>query len=187
MKKIILSFIFFISFTHNTYSGSLDELYRDLIKSDNEGYLPMFVKNRNIPDILTDNKIADSDVAPAIEATPVTNSGEVNFTNPRKEKEIKAKEALLKWENAIKAIQQNNVSPVDLEEIITQAENNNPKAIEIYAWMNTKGIGVKQNLIKAFQLYQKAAKLGILNADNNAAQIYRVLTPDQRAELLNNS
>ena len=85
------------------------------------------------------------------------------------------------------SIQENNVSPVDLEEIITQSEKNNPKAIEIYAWMNTKGIGVKQNLLKAFELYQKAAKLGVANAENNAAQIYRVLTSDERAQLLNNS
>ena len=53
--------------------------------------------------------------------------------------------------------------------------------------MLTKGVGVKQNLIKAFQLYQQAAKLGVLNAENNAAQIYRVLSPDERAYLAKNS
>ena len=98
-----------------------------------------------------------------------------------------AKAEALAWENAIKAIQENRVTPVELEEIIKRVEQNNPRATEIYAWMLTKGVGVKQNLIKAFQLYQQAAKLGVLNAENNAAQIYRVLSPDERAFLAQNS
>ncbi len=185
MKKTFFTILCLFFSISSASAGSLDELYRDLIKSDNEGYLPMFVKNRNAPDILTENKIEDSDVAQPTQ-TIVTEPSTVNFVDQRKIKEAAAKAALEKWENTIKAIQQNTVSPVDLEEIITQSEKNNPKAVEIYAWMNTKGIGVKQNLLKAFELYQKAAKLGVNNAENNAAQIYRVLNSDQRAQLLNN-
>lgn len=36
---------------------SLDELYRDIVRSDNQGYLPMFVKNRSIPDVLIEEEI----------------------------------------------------------------------------------------------------------------------------------
>lgn len=185
MKKTFFAIICLLFSVSQASAGSLDELYRDLIKSDNEGYLPMFVKNRKAPDILTDKQISDSDVAQPAEAV-VEETLEVNFVDPRKVKEEAEKAALQKWENTIKAIQQNNVSPVDLEEIITQSDKNNPKAIEIYAWMNTKGVGIKQNLLKAFELYQKAAKLGVANAENNAAQIYKVLSADQRAQLLNN-
>jgi len=185
MKKIFFAIICLLFSFSQASAESLDELYRDLIKSDNEGYLPMFVKNRKIPDILTDNKISDSEVAQPTEAV-VQEPSEVNFINHHKIKEEENKAALIKWENTIKAIQQNNVSPIDLEEIIIQSEKNNPKAVEIYAWMNTKGVGIKQNLLKAFELYQKAAKLGVTNAENNAAQIYKVLSSDQRAQLLNN-
>lgn len=65
MKKalfIILSLIFSVP---EVSANSLDELYRDLIKSDNEGYLPLFVKNRKVPDILTDDKIPTEEVMPA--------------------------------------------------------------------------------------------------------------------------
>ena len=185
MKKIFFAIICLIFSLSNASAGSLDELYRDLVKSDNEGYLPMFVKNRKAPDILTDNKISDSEVPQPTE-TIVNEPSEINFVDQRKIREEEAKLALEKWKNTLKAIQENNVSPVDLEEIITQSEKNNPKAIEIYAWMNTKGIGVKQNLLKAFELYQKAAKLNVANAENNAAQIYKALSADQRAQLLNN-
>ena len=185
MKKTFFAIICLLFSVSQASAGSLDELYRDLIKSDNEGYLPMFVKNRKAPDILTDKQISDSDVAQPAEAV-VEETLEVNFVDPRKVKEEAEKAALQKWENTIKAIQQNNVSPVDLEEIITQSDKNNPKAIEIYAWMNTRGVGIKQNLLKAFELYQKAAKLNVANAENNAAQIYKDLSADQRAQLLNN-
>ena len=185
MKKTFFAIICLLFSFSQASARSLDELYRDLIKSDNEGYLPMFVKNRKAPDILTDKQISDSDVAQPTEAV-VNEPSEVNFVDQRKLKEEADKAALQKWENTLKAIQQNNVSPVDLEEIIIQSNKNNPKAIEIYAWMNTKGVGIKQNLLKAFELYQKAAKLGVTNAENNAAQIYKVLTADQRAQLLKN-
>ncbi len=185
MKKIFFTIICVLFSFSQAFAGSLDELYRDLIKSDNEGYLPMFVKNRKTPDILTDHKISDSDIVQPSE-TIVQEPSEINFINQHKIKEEEIKAALTKWENTIKAIQQNKVSPVDLEEIISQSEKNNPKAVEIYAWMNTKGVGIKQNLLKAFELYQKAAKLGVANAENNAAQIYKALSSDQRAQLLNN-
>lgn len=186
MKKalfIILSLIFSVP---EVSANSLDELYRDLIKSDNEGYLPLFVKNRKVPDILTDDKIPTEGVMPAPAAVTAEPS-EISFTDPRKQQEEAIKADILAWENTIKAVRENRVTPIELEEITKRAEQNNPRAVEIYAWMTTKGVGVRQDLIKAFLLYQKAAKLGVLNAENNAAQIYRVLSPDERAALAKNS
>ena len=180
MKKavfIILSLIFLVP---QASANSLDELYRDLIKSDNEGYLPQFVKNRKVPDILTDDNISAEEVTPA-PAVVTTNPSEISFTDPHKQQEEATKADILAWENTIKAIRENRVTPIELEDITKRVEQNNPRAVEIYAWMTTKGVGVRQDLIKAFRLYQKAAKLGVLNAENNAAQIYRVLSPHERA------
>lgn len=187
MKQIVFIILSLMFAAPESSANSLDELYRDLIRSDNEGYLPLFVKNRQVPDILSDDKIPTVPQPVASTPTPADVPQEVSFVDPRQQEAEVAKAEVLAWENAIKAIQENRVTPVELEEIIKRVEQNNPRAVEIYAWMLTKGVGVKQNLIKAFQLYQQAAKLGVLNAENNAAQIYRVLSPDERAYLAKNS
>ena len=83
MKKalfIILSLIFSVP---EVSANSLDELYRDLIKSDNEGYLPLFVKNRKVPDILTDDKIPTEEVMPAPAAVTAEPS-EIRANNRKK-------------------------------------------------------------------------------------------------------
>ena len=187
MKQIVFIILSLMFAAPESSANSLDELYRDLIRSDNEGYLPLFVKNRQVPDILSDDKIPTVPQPVASTPTPADVPQEVSFVDPRQQEAEAAKAEVLAWENAIKAIQENRGTPVELEEIIKRVEQNNPRAVEIYAWMLTKGVGVKQNLIKAFQLYQQAAKLGVLNAENNAAQIYRVLSPDERAYLAKNS
>ena len=187
MKKIVFIILSLMFAAPESSANSLDELYRDLIRADNEGYLPLFVKNRKVPDILSDDKIPAAPKTTTTTTTPTDVPQEVSFVDPRQQEAEAAKAEALAWENAIKAIQENRVTPVELEEIIKRVEQNNPRATEIYAWMLTKGVGVKQNLIKAFQLYQQAAKLGVLNAENNAAQIYRVLSPDERAFLAQNS
>lgn len=183
MKKLLFIIIALLSFSNLASASSLDELYRDLIKSDNEGYLPMFVKNRHTPDVLLDDKLPASENLQPAPVQVTTEPSSVSFINEEQRKEEALKAAQQKWENAVLAVKENRVTPVELEEIIQQANLNNPKAVEIYAWMNTKGAGIQKNLIKAFELYQKAYLLGIPNAEKNAALIYRVLTPDQRATL----
>ena len=58
---IIFSLLFLSLPAHAT---SLDEIYRDLVRSDNSGYLPMFVKNRNAPDFLLDDEAAKQIMPP---------------------------------------------------------------------------------------------------------------------------
>ena len=58
MKQIVFIILTLIFAQPAFSANSLDELYRDLIRADNEGYLPLFVKNRKVPDILSD----DSDI-----------------------------------------------------------------------------------------------------------------------------
>ena len=52
MKQIVFIILSLMFAAPESSANSLDELYRDIIRSDNQGYLPMFVKNRDIPDIL---------------------------------------------------------------------------------------------------------------------------------------
>ena len=55
MKKIVFIILCMMLAAPESSANSLDELYRDLIRADNEGYLPLFVKNRKVPDILSDD------------------------------------------------------------------------------------------------------------------------------------
>lgn len=185
MSKILTTIFCFCAILFQTgflYAASLDELYRDIIRSDNQGYLPLFVKNRTTPNIS-----ADSALDKAKDATSSASSSQtsVNLSNNRRQKEEIQKAKQQQWENTIKAVQQNNVTPLDLEEINYRAQHNDPKAVEILAWMYTKGVGVKQDLIKAFHLYRQAERLKVASAGRNATLIYKSMSAEQRAALKN--
>ena len=49
----------------NAQATSLDGIYRDIIRSNNSGYLPLFVKNRHQPDVL----LSDEELKKVIPAT----------------------------------------------------------------------------------------------------------------------
>lgn len=158
---------------------SLDELYRDIVKSDNQGYLPMFVKNRNTPYFLF-----DEDVPPPAESKIDPNAvNEVNFINQRKLRTKALLSEQMKWDNTIRAVRENRVTPIELAELEDRINKNDAKAIEVFAWMNARGVGVKQDLVLAFTYYQRAARLKVPNAEKNAALVYKAMTPEQREQL----
>ena len=184
MKKIVNIFVFFIFFiSFPAHSASLDELYRDLIKDDNEGYLPMFVKNRNVPESILDEQLKVPYFSSVIAPTPGLDLRPVDLVNDYKIREAERLAKIKDWENAIKAVQQNKVTPIELNIIMERINENDAKAIEIYAWMNAKGVGVKQDLITAFQYYMKAESLQVPDAKKNATLVYKAMTKDQRASL----
>lgn len=164
-------------------AASLDELYRSIIRDDNEGYLPIYVKNRNRPEMLFDDEFDNVLNKPAAKVYDKPEDKPVNLINEQKLKEEAELERIRRWENAVKAVRENRVTPVELTEIENYARQKDPKAVEILAWMNTKGIGVRQDLVKAFHLYREAAVLNVPQAQKNAALIYRAMTRRQR-ELL---
>lgn len=188
MKKynsFILVALMIMNFPGFAVAASLDELYRDVIKSDNEGYLPMFVKNRNTPDILEDDDVVQK--VPEVKTPEAPKKPEVpviNLVNERKLREEAEKVALEKWNRTILAVQENRVTPLDLEEIMAKVHQNDAKAVEILAWMNTRGVGLPTNLIEAFKLYQDAAKLGVPKASENAALVYKAMSKQQREDLI---
>lgn len=183
-QQIILALVFGMFWTGSAQATSLDELYRDIVRSDNQGYLPMFVKNRSIPDILSEEEalLNTKEAAPLEQKNNLP--GPINLTNTRRAKEAAEQAVLLRWQNALLAVEQNRVTPLELEEITARANLNDPKAIEVLAWMNARGIGVSPNLLEAFRLYQKAAALQVPQAADNALLVYKSMNAAQR-ELLN--
>lgn len=175
----ILLAICFCSQTVN--AAGLDEIYRDLIRDDNRGYLPIFVKNRNRPELLFEEDLIKAYPQTEVKDTPENKP--VNLIDERKIREQQRLTELKRWKEAVRAVKENRVTPIELEEIDRYADNNDPKAVEIKAWMYTRGIGVAQNLPKAFSLYQKAASLGVKDALQNAALVYKSMSRYQRENL----
>ena len=179
--RFILLTLFLLLTPSLCYANSLDEIYRDLIRSENEGYLPMFVKNRQLPDFLFEEDIPSHLKNPS----KSENNEVLDFSKKRQEREEALALAGLKWQKVKEAIKSNNVSATDLEEINIKLSKNNIEAIEIYAYMNAKGVGISQNLVKAFQLYQKAIRLNIPDAKKNATLVFKSMSLEQKEELNN--
>lgn len=141
----------------------------------------MFVKNRNAPDFLLDDEAAKQIMPP--KETKTIDMKAVNLESERLKREAALKAARLKWQNTLLAVKNNHVTPVELEEIQKHVNDNEPQAVELFAWMFARGIGVQTDLIRAFHLYRKAAALNVPNANNNAAQVYKAMTREQRESL----
>ncbi len=174
----------FLLFGQNGYCSSLDELYRDVIRSDNQGYLPLFVKNRNTPDFnwLDEENfknLPEDKISPLKDAhDPMRLSRE--YTNPS----VLEKSKQQQWLKTIAAIKANQVTPLELNEITSRVKENDPKATEILAWMYTKGVGVSKDFVTAFNLYKKAATLNVTDAEKNAVIVYKSMSEEQKQKLL---
>ena len=179
-NRIILSFCMFLLWPGLASATSLDELYRDIVRSDNQGYLPMFVKNRSIPDVLIEEEILRQ-IPENQESQPKKNIPHpIYISNDRDAQKAARLAAINRWENAVKAVEENRVTPLELEIINDYAAKNDPKAVEVLAWMNARGIGIKPNLVEAFNLYQKAAALKVPRAAENALLVYKSMNAEQR-------
>ena len=177
--KIILGLLIFCSSIQTGEAASLDEIYRDIVRDDNSGYLPIFVRNRNRPELLFEDSLPkESSKEETKKAQPV-----VKLLDERKIKQDAIKAETERWQNTIKAIQANKITAKELRVLDEYVAKNDSKAIEIKAWMLAKGHGVKPNLVESFLLYRKAEKLGVKDARKNAAQVYRAMNREQRESL----
>ena len=182
MKKLAFLTLLAFLFVKPAHSTSLDEIYRDLVKSDNEGYLPLYVKNRKIPDVLIENGITEIPLAIKAEDPKIT-PYQIPLVDKYKIEEEARIARQRKWDNAVLAVKENRVTPVELDEILLRVAENNPHAVEIYAWMNARGIGIPQDLVHSFNLYQQAIFLKVAGAEKNAAAVYKVMKPEQRQQI----
>ena len=185
MKKlfeILVILLCLTGFTQESLATSLDELYRDVLRSDNSGYLPMFVKNRKTPMV----SLEENDLIPVRpqETKSEKYKGEVlNLTNDVSERVRAAQERQLQWGKTIEAIKSNQVTPVELDDVTARAKDDDPKAVEILAWMYTNGVGVSKDFVEAFNLYKKAAQLNVNNAEKNAIIVYKSMNEEQRRRI----
>ena len=171
--------------TEGAAASSLDELYRDIIRSDNRGYLPLFVKNRQIPA----NVLLDEEDLASVEEVPSSGLDDgtrpVKLSNDLKNRSVLVKARQQQWLKTVAAIKSNQVTPLELNDITSRVRENDPKATEILAWMYTKGIGVAADFVTAFNLYKKAAELNVANAEKNALTVYKSMTEEQRRKVKN--
>lgn len=181
--KITFLTVFAVFLSSSAGAASLDELYRSIIRDDNEGYLPIYVKNRARPEMLFGDEFDIVNKKQTVKVYDKPEDKAISLINEQKIKEEAELLRIRRWENAVKAVRENRVTPVELTEIENYARQKDPKAVEILAWMNTKGIGVRQDLVKAFHLYREAAALNVPQAQKNAALIYKAMSRKQR-ELL---
>lgn len=164
-------------------ASSLDDLYRDIIRSDNQGYLPLFVKNRKMPDILGTGSLVQTASTDATQTKPASDDNGISLVNPIPEKEAAQRAKQLKWKQTLKAVEQNRITPLELDEIYYRIRLNDPKAVEVLAWMYTKGVGVQIDYVEAYKLYRKAAALNIPKAQENARLVYGAMNEEQRKKL----
>lgn len=186
MKKLffaIVSATVALVSSQGCQASSLDDLYRDIIRSDNKGYLPLFVKNRQAPDVLDEQKIATTTISPEADALPTSAVQEVSLTNPIPAQENAVRAKQLKWDQTLQAVEKNQVTPLELDEINYRLKLNDPKAIEVMAWMYTNGVGVETNYIEAYRLYKRAAALEIPQAKNNAVLLFKAMNEEQRRKI----
>jgi len=186
IKTLVFTSFMLLAVIGMAQAMSLDEIYRDIVKADNRGYLPMFVKNRAAPDF-EDNHVDLSgvpDPAPD-DNTPVNPDLEiVKLENQRKIREEKLKAELARWHAVVENVKAGNVTPVELRALEVKADDNNPLAVEILAWVYARGVGVQPDLVKAFVLYQRAAALGVADAQLNAAKVYKAMPRHVRETLI---
>ena len=187
MKRIygiIFPIICMVVCVQTCFATSLDEMYRNVIRSDNSGYLPLFVKNRKAPVVV----LEESDLA---EVKPISSKEEeykgeiLNLTNNVEDRVMAAKERQVQWIRTIEAVKSNQVTPIELDDITMRVKDEDPKATEILAWMYTNGVGVSKDFVEAFNLYKKAAQLNVANAEKNAFIVYKSMNEEQRRRVRN--
>ena len=182
----VLCAVFLISAGNvQAQSTSLDAIYRDLVRSDNSGYLPIYIKNRNAPEFIIDEERAQK----SQEGQEIYQLKDqdliINFEDNRIDQDEVDRMNALKWQQTIQAVKNNMVTPKELDEIKNRIKQNNPDAIEIYAYMNAKGIGVQKDFIKSFNLYRQAEKLDVPQAKENAIKVFKAMSPEQKQKLYN--
>lgn len=188
MKKflrVLFLLASFCGFSFEVSATSLDELYRDVIRSDNSGYLPLFVKNRKAPVVVLEEDDL-SPVKPTNQKQKEYKTEILKLTNDVSERVKIAKERQLQWIKTIDAIKSNQVTAIELDDITSRVRDEDPKAIEIMAWMYTNGVGVSKDFVEAFNLYKKAAQLNVINAEKNAFIVYKAMNEEQRRRIKNN-
>ena len=177
----ILAISIFFSRETLAFSKSANELYQDILRLENDGNLPAYIRE-------TRPLLGSDDVAMKEGAfTPKTHMQNVRaFQRHVSVSEERMPDAVgsSTWNELVKAVAGGRPSAFDIDAIKVLADNNKPEAVEMLAWMYAKGVGVNRNFKSAWFLYMRAADLEVENAIDNAQMIYASMTGAERRSLL---
>ena len=190
MKKasfLILVLLFVCLCNTNLFAAGLDEIYRDLVRSDNRGYLPLFVKNRDVPNIFENEDLSGDDFSSvSTNEEMLKGLDDINLDNDRQRRSAERDAAELRWQQTLRNVQAGYVSSVELEDLNIKERENDPQAVEVLAWIYARGVGVEVDLIRAFNYYRKGISLGVPQAKENAVKVYKAMSAEEKNRLLDN-
>lgn len=179
---------------------TLDRLFRDMLRAENDGELPSYLRDQGANDprvsapaagaeAMTATPGSDGDSADGPGAPdPLTPNSPPNATDPL----LQPGEPPLagpampgrRWTEVIEAIQGGTATPFDVAEVQSRADRDDPEGVELLAWMFATGTAVPRDLPAAYALYRRAALLEVPQAATNAEEVFRVMTPAERRRAL---
>lgn len=145
---------------------TLDDMFRDSLKRDNEGDLPDFVLNKDGVRLL----------GPAAPPPPPPEGFEPPVIVYEKEEAAPPPP----WEDVVAAIARNDAQPEHVAVVERLADEGRPEAVELLAWMRANGASVAKDLPQAFRLYSRAHALGVPNARENAVAVYQSMSAEEQ-------
>ncbi len=154
------------------FGDSLDALYRDNLRAENNGELPPYIY-AGIP-------------VPLPQAKPPT-PAQVLEKLRRESPSVVVPDAAppMPWPDVVKQIGSGAPGAFAVDAVRRKTEAADPAAVELFAWMNATGTGVRRDLPQAFALYLQADGLGVTGAKENAKAIFSALTPADKKTVLN--
>ncbi len=202
MLRFLLTVFMWILISNMAYAfnPTLDEIFKNIIRIDNEGRLPLYIQEKDSKTPVSEEK---SQILKAENTATTDSLKELKETKNNKQEEIEidierniskssysdqklaeAQQKIKLWEILVSKIKTGNINAFDLEKIETLVREKDPKAVELYAWMRATGTGVRQDLQNAWELYSLAANLGVKNAGENANAVYQTMLLNQNKNSL---
>lgn len=154
------------------FGDSLDAMYRDNVRAENNGELPSYLYATVPPPIPQPKPLTPEDILTKLRAE--TPSIVVPDSAPP-----------IAWPDVVKQIGSGAPGAFAVDAVRRKAEAADPQAVELFAWMNATGTGVRRDLTQAFNLYMQADGLNVAGAKENAKAIYNALPPSEKKSALN--
>jgi hypothetical protein len=89
------------------------------------------------------------------------------------------------YQDVVERVQARKATEGDIALLRTRAKTGDASALELLAWCEYMGIGIKPDAVRAYLLYGEAAEAGATKAKANQRLLFgRVLTQDERQKVL---
>jgi hypothetical protein len=199
---ILTVFMFLLPKSSFAFGTTLGDMYRNIVKIENNGQTPSYIKERQkekskAPVVLEEEtqeisalragKTPDQKFKERVRLSALKEKiNELEGTKVKKETQdtLTRKNTGKKWIEIVRSVQLGNPTPFEVAEIKRRADEKDPEAVELYAWMKANGVGCKQDLQKAWLLYSLASRMGVKDAGKNANAVYKAMTAHQKETLV---